>query len=127
MFEINVRTLIEENRVADLIVTGIEGGCEYWLKSFHLKETTADITESPWYSDAAVWMDRTTIITATFEDGESDEPVVKDFTIATLHAALQLFAEEDPKNFSDLIKGNEDANTADLFFQYWILGSVVFG
>jgi hypothetical protein len=126
MFMVRAWLNFSEKRVSELITTGVEGGCGDWLRSFRLKSTSAEITERPWYSDPAVWRNPTTVVTANYDDGESGKSVTSDFDMISLVAGLQLFAEKEPEDFMDFIEENEDAYTADLFFQYWLLGEKIF-
>lgn len=47
----------------------------------------------------------------------SGKPVTSDFDM------ISLVAEKEPEDF---IEEDEDAYTADLFFQYWLLGEKIF-
>ena len=50
----------------------------------------------------------------------SGKPVTSDFDM------ISLVAEKEPEDFMDFIEEDEDAYTADLFFQYWLLGEKIF-
>jgi hypothetical protein len=56
------------------------------------------------------------------EDGQ-EYTLVK----ADLHNGMQLMADEYPKHFLDVIRGNDDAITADVFIQCCVFKEVIYG
>lgn len=127
MISLTRHHIVTGQQLADLISTGMEGVSGEWLKEFNLERVTVPITESPWYCDPAIWDSEETTVTAKFEDGKSVDLVTKTFDHASLVAALKLWAVEDEASFGEFAEDTGDAETSDIFLQFWLLGSVVFG
>lgn len=119
--------VIVGQELADLISTGIEGISGGWVRKIELERCTVPITETPWYADPAIWDSEETTIKVEFEDGETDGTVTKIFDHASLVAALQLWARGDESSFGDFAEDSGDAETSDIFFQFWFIGAVIFG
>jgi hypothetical protein len=118
--QINVPITITGRRIADLMVTAIEGGSGYWCKQIDLRAGIA--TAKPWYDDAQLYEGLFSIALVT-DEGEEVR-----ITNEGLEKAFQLMAEQfQTSHWSDFLEENEDADTADVFLQLWAFGEVVYG
>jgi len=121
-FEIKTAVTIPFQRVDDLIVTGIEGGTNYWMT-----------VEGAW--NGKVWGNLLKTIKAKkfvlsnriAEEEEGGEIITKTITEKVIQEALQLMAERHPRHFRDFTEENEDGITGDVFIQLCVLGDIIYG
>lgn len=116
---------IPPRRIADLMVTAIEGGIGYWCKSVKLSGQPTVGLKQPWYDDESLYEDQMLQIVVVDEDD-------KRLFIGVDHMkkAFKLMQEYGtPKgfHFRDFINENDDATTADVWFQLAVFGEVVYG
>jgi hypothetical protein len=121
---------IPPKRIADLMITAIEGGIAYWCSGVYLRgawQTNAAELESPWYSDAKLYAGQFTIEIVEHEEhkpgaGNKHRRNQDDFA-----KGLALMATRYGRHFGDFMAENEDATTADVFLQCVALNDVVYG
>ena len=131
---------ITPRRIADLMVTAIEGGIGYWCKSVKLLDKPRfGKLKQPWYDDESLYdhdprsMGAALIkIEVTELDPSSDKcPSGKwEIELVNMEQAFILMQEfGNPKGYCwrDFINENEDAITADVWFQLAVFGEVVYG
>lgn len=137
---INLDALLQATRqeglietLDNLLVTAIEGGSQYWCSHIRMKDPNAiqaDKLSSPWYATA--FRDEIAMIVREEEeeadpDDEDQQEQWSDLTIVEAVKALVLMAADYPQHFCNLVKGNEDAETADVWLQLAVLEDVVYG
>ena len=116
---------VTPQRIADLVCTGIEGGeVNHWLYYFRNR---SPCNPEVWYSTAEFWAQNRITIEVAYDDGKSDQAVIKLITDRDVEAAMKKFAEQHPTHFRDFLDENEDAYTGDTFLQLLILGDVIYG
>jgi hypothetical protein len=131
---------ISEDRIHDLLTCAIEGGIGYWCQ---IQNGDGDIE----YPDGLSYDD--------FRIGGSLNPASKPYSPYGLIAmtdgmelpladsedpdtrwtlnrekiqrGLTLLAKEYPRHFANFMSEDEDADTADAFFQLAVLGEIVYG
>ena len=106
--DINISVKIPVDRIRDLVISAWEGGSSYWCKS----------------SDS--WKDlfnKKTITVLDLEDNNKKHEI----GMCDLETGLAVMANQFPSCFGDFISGNDDANTADVFWQCSVLGEVLYG
>ena len=125
---------IPAERVASLLVSAFEGGSNYWYTikdrkiphgspmdwDFRLdKNDVFPHVDFPMNEGGA-------LIIQDLEDGH---PEGQEWTLdqAALARGLQLMAQKQPRHFSDMLKEDDDAVTADVFLQLCLFGEVVYG
>lgn len=123
---------ITPQQIADLMVTAIEGGINYWCKSVFLLSTEPALADNekgkPWYSRVAVWAGEFRV---EFSDAESDDKW--ELTRSKIEAAfLAEFADVSPADIALIAADPEtgdvaDAGDADRIIQKLLFGKVVFG
>ncbi len=111
---------VTNQMITDQIVTAIEGGCNYWMESFHANKGRERATESPWYSDPKVWG-------GDFEIECSDGDDTSILTPDKIKSGLQWLAEHHLWRLEQIVKENGDAETADVFLQACLFGEIVYG
>lgn len=111
---------ISSRRIADLFISAIEGGCNYWARhaSFMLDDRRLRMTEIDDDPDLVVQA----TITITDEDGDSH--VIRREEI---RKGLELMRTTRPRDWADFTTENDDADTADTFVQLCCFGELVYG
>lgn len=123
--------LINRERVADLLCGALEGGSNYWYNLPDLENVmklTKEMKGQP-------IVDR--IITAVYDHGASIEVYdIEEYSIDNENTPLGYFNLESiksggeilfsdfPSDFADILKEQDDAGTADIWFQLCIMGKV---
>lgn len=98
------------SRVVDLLVTAWEGGINYWAR---------ESSSAPYSGDDL----RLPVDIYLAEDESDDAPVT--LTMEKLNRGLYLLTlREHIKHLADIIEGNDDATTADVFVQLCLFGEL---
>ncbi len=131
---------IPAKRIADLVVTAIEGNhmTRSWCHGIYLKGSWAELYEDrtalvvrPWYANLTIYTDDFLIeIEEIIDEGKAltDANLKKhQCGPADFANAFALMAQHSPHHFADFLQENEDIYTADVFLQYVALGEVVYG
>jgi len=124
-FKVNVETVVTADMIENIIVGALEGGSNYWYL----------LGEGIPPSDGTPIAER--ILNALLNDSdykleildledEEGEPLGY-LTLEGLLNAFQIVSKNYPEHFYNLLTGNDDAETADVFFQCAVMGEVVFG
>jgi hypothetical protein len=122
---------IPSQQIADQFVTAIEGGSNYWCRSFKLL-SPGDIAwddpadKGPWYANPRRYEDPDLKIEVTEDEAEDGEGV-HIIGQAEIAKGLAIMAEKYPHHFADMKAETGDAITGDVFLQCVALGEVVYG
>lgn len=114
--------------IADLMVTAIEGGCNYWMSHFQaswipkLKETC----DLPWYAQEEVYKDPDFSI-AIFVKDEDEDSGLFILSQAGVVIGLSKLNSEFPEHARKIFEENYDVETADVFLQLCLFGEIVYG
>ena len=121
----SVKTTIDAQRVADLMVAALEGGSNYWIDRVEIVRVAPKPEGStyPWYAHREVFEDRD----VQFKVFEEDEAEPKLFTFDSIQKGLDVLSEKYPTRIAEILSENYDADTADVFLQCCLLGDVVYG
>jgi hypothetical protein len=110
-------------KIADQIVTAIEGGSGYWATSFRPVNPNDIKTDvQPWYDDEKIWAGDFNI---KVRDGEGGETFY--FTPDGLKKGLQWLADNHLWRIEEIVKETGDAETADVFLQACLFQDIVYG
>jgi hypothetical protein len=123
-FHVATLAMITAQRIADLMVTAIEGGINYWCGECRL------ITPHPfepkdggnWYADAKVWGGDFTIRLVDTENAADTY-----LTRCHFEDGLMRVAREFPERFLAITDEQYDAEDADVFVQLAAFREVRFG
>jgi len=123
--EVKAKVRIPEQKINDMIVTAVEGGCRYWASFQFPKEWKKKYQN---YFEIPMQGGEIEIF-----DVETDE-LLGLLNRATIQTGLQLMANcKDVKgkqfparHFKNLTTDNEDAETADVFLQLAVMGEIVY-
>ena len=114
-----VMTEVPAQRVANTLVSGIEGGIGYWAQIGNEK--------GPGYNSTTC--DRIVAGKAHLLLTEVDDTMGKHLVLnrSAVEMGLTVMAEKYPKHFADMVSENDDATTGDVLVQCALLGEVVYG
>ena len=111
-------------KIADQIITALEGGSGYWLGSFKLYRSEIEPSEKPWYADRKLYEGDFEIICQPSEPGDFED---KHFSPQSIRDGLKVLAEKHHTVLADILMEEGDADTADVFLQCCLFGEVVYG
>jgi hypothetical protein len=121
---------INRERRLDMLVGALEGGSNYWC--IFGEEASIIIGRVSPSNGVDSFAER---LLKTLEAGESvpvhdaeDETVLLGtLSLETIERGEQLMYDNFPNHFADILSENDDAITADIYFQYAVLGEIVYG
>lgn len=126
----NTMEILSEQLVKDAIVGAIEGGSNYWyyipqisMDSVRFMATKEDF---PCFSEAlgeAVYKGGDIII----RDLEDTNEILGTLSKDSINTGLYRMVSEGRNELNDMRSGNDDAETHDVLFQYFVMGEIVFG
>ena len=118
-------SLVSTNRISDLLCSACEGGSNYWADGAPSRRPSSWPNTDPkdrvyafnWALNPGGWL------------GILDKETGKKYrlTLPKIKKGLQLLATERPDVFAQIVQETDDANDADTFLQFCILGKVVYG
>lgn len=121
--------LLDDQRRLDMLTGALEGGSNYW---YYLKDDATDIIDKYRIEDTKEPV--VDIIWRAIKEGESlpvrdleNDDLLGYISWNSMLAGEAKMKEEQTEHYADIIKENDDANTADVWFQYVVMGTVVFG
>lgn len=112
----------------DLLITALEGGSNYWYwldgipkvrKNHKSKESLSD-SEKVW---RAIQQGQTI---AVF-DCDNQEEILGTISKERIKIGEELMKKNSPEHWMNANEDNWDAETADVWFQYVVLGEITFG
>lgn len=133
---------VPDNRIADMLCGAFEGGSNYWCR---IQKYVAPALDKlfPWdtMSDRSIGDGDNPAVykhvqypmspggKVIVRDMEADEEGGKEYTLALdlIRPGLKAMATKEPRHFGDMMSGNDDATTADVFLQCCLFGEVVYG
>jgi hypothetical protein len=128
---------ISPRRIADLMVTAIEGNhmTRAWCHGIYWQTKQSrpprNPNGGPWYDNPAVFAEPFQIEVYEIVD-ETRAPAGDNLklhvcTQDTFREGLAIMADKYPAHFGDILSENEDAVTADVFLQCVALKEIVYG
>ena len=111
--------MFNDQQLSDLLTSALEGGSNYW---YLLEEYGSP---APYWE--RVFTEGLLISNGVLVDKNTDEYAATVVNRAVMLAALELMHAKYPRHYADLIQGNDDAETADVFLQLCVLGEVLYG
>lgn len=103
---------VPEKRIVDMFISACEGGSNYWCSKVTPIGKSKDAYKAMLKGFKAV-------------DNDSKKTYVVDPVM--IDKALTIMAQKHGRHFSDLLAENDDAITADVFFQLCVFGDVIYG
>lgn len=113
------------------IVNALEGGSNYWyligVDGLNAIRDVVSRETDPYFSTAlhkAVF-DHDVIV--PIRDVEDEETILGYLSKESITRGLELCKNNNPKFIGQILSGGDDAETADVIFQYCLLGEIVYG
>jgi hypothetical protein len=118
---------ITDQMIEDLFVTAIEGGIDYWgyFSPVIYSRLKNDYPTIQSFSERVYHAIMVVGCSLPIRDVETDE--VWHFNKASVERALEIMANDHEEDFMNIVDGNFDAITADVFFQLVAIGELTFG
>lgn len=114
---VQVKTDIAKQRIDDMLCNAFEGGSTYWCNKIVVEN--GDYCGGEWGHEV---LTRGGNLIVHVQDDEN--AIVKG---SDLVAGLEIMADKYPRHWADFIAENDDADTADCFFQVLCFGEIVYG
>lgn len=121
-------TVSEEQRES-LLCSAIEGGSNYW---YYLNEDAITVVnevnadeETPLVT--RMWQAIKAGKEIPVTDAEDEVTVLGKISLVSIEKAEQSMADDYAHHFADIVSENEDATTADVWFQLAVMNDVVYG
>lgn len=110
---------VTQERVKDLLVNAIETAIYYWCERVDCDFESSFGNGLDMYNDLDndAWA-----LVVTSDDGEKTR-----INKESISKGLKLMAQEYPQHFLDAVTENDDAITADVFFQCIVFNDVIYG
>lgn len=133
----NLSIKISDQRIAELLCAGFEGGVGYWCRIMDTREPAkVEQVLDAGRGDGQVWPFYDYPLTGgatvcRIDDGETEEddeeyvPLVLDRT--AINRGLAVMQQKYARHFGDFLAEREDATTGDVFIQCCLLGEVIYG
>lgn len=122
--------LISNERRLDMLTGALEGGSNYW---YEIKEDACNIIDSVQPPDKNTpFVDRMFAAllagkSIQVHDVEDEDNLLGEISLATMTEREYTMLEKQPKHFADILSENDDACTADVWFQFVVMNEVVYG
>lgn len=119
-------SIITNDQRFDQFVAAAEGGSNYWyfLPDLSMcdkyKQPDQSLVDRVWA--AVLGGERIPV-----SDREEPTNILGYFSLDGIHAGEKLMLENQPDHFADIISESGDAITGDVWFQYAVLGDIVYG
>lgn len=128
-YKIEGLTLISPYDVYNMLVSALEGGSNYWYfignkSTDRILNATPEMNGEPTVDRFLMAIQRGTVV--NIYDIESDEKLGT-LTPESWAKAEKLLIEKHRSHLGDILKENDDATTADVFFQLAVMGEIVYG
>jgi len=132
MGKYNIENLIvlTEDDVENMVVGAWEGGSNYWAyvggkMMDKIYDKTGDMNDEPTVNRVLMAVQRG--LPVKVRDADNPSEVLGTLTPKSWAKAEKLMVKNHRRHFADIIGENDDATTADVFFQLAVLGDVVYG
>lgn len=111
-FAVPVTAYITPVTVADIMITAVEGACNYWIDGFKVRGAGPGAYEKP-SSFKGPWI--------------VDIEVYEEEPLTITKASLQKAMHDSPEQTLQIIDGSYDAETVDILLQRAAFGDIVYG
>jgi hypothetical protein len=131
--EIKIETIVPREVLENVCVTALEGGSNYW---YYLSEGAVKLirkavpkNEDPYLSTAILKAILDHNVEVPISDAEDEDEVLGYISKKTIQERIQKLSEDDSSKWAleREIRGEGDADSSDVVFQFMAMGEVVFG
>lgn len=123
-----MKNILKRERISDLLTTALEGGSNYWYNLPDIDEILSITSKS----GPLLFVDRVIIAIYDFNlslkvyDIEDPKLFLGELNLETIERGEEVMLEKYQDYFMDILSENDDAETADVWFQCCVLGNVIF-
>lgn len=129
MITLEIKHEFTPKQISDLLCSALEGGSNYWA------EIVGKVEPKNWNNTPEVEERKFTHISYPMNEGgelhikdiEEENGKILILNIYKIKTGLKRMAKKYPKQFQNIIEDNYDANDADIFFQFAVLGDCIYG
>lgn len=131
--EIKIETIVPREVLENVCVTALEGGSNYW---YYLSDDAVKLirkavpkNEDPYLSTAILKAILDHNVEVPINDAEDENEVLGYISKKTIQERIQKLSEDDSSKWAleREIRGEGDADSSDVVFQWMAMGEVVFG
>ena len=131
--EIKIETIVPREVLENVCVTALEGGSNYW---YYLSDDAVKLirravpkNEDPYLSTAILKAILDHNVEVPISDAEDEDEVLGYISKKTIQERIQKLSEDDSLKWAleREIRGEGDADSSDVVFQFMAMGEVVFG
>jgi hypothetical protein len=131
--EIKIETIVPREVLENVCVTALEGGSNYW---YYLSEGAVKLirkavpkNEDPYLSTAILKAILDHDVDVAISDAEDEDEVLGYISKKTIQERIQKLSQDDGSKWAleKEMRGEGDADSSDVVFQYLAMGEVVFG
>lgn len=117
--------VIKAEDVYNMLVGAIEGGSNYWyLIDTEINQFVPELKGEPYVDKLITAIQKGHPVKVI--DVENED-YLGTLTADSWAKAEKLMIEKHPKHFADIVGENDDATTADVFFQLAVMGELIYG
>lgn len=113
---------IDDQILEDLFITAFEGGSNYWAEVKQKTPRGEGSSSERWWRNIMKKGG-----TMTIYDAEEEGEILGRFDLPKVLVGTAKMAENAPEQFANVLSENYDAETADVWFQFVVLGEIVYG
>ena len=131
--EFKIETIVPREVLENVCVTALEGGSNYW---YYLSDGAVKLirkavpkNEDPYLSTAILKAVLDHNVEVPISDAEDEDEVLGYISKKTIQERIQKLSEDDSSKWAleREIRGEGDADSSDVVFQWMAMGEVVFG
>lgn len=131
--EIKIETIVPREVLENVCVTALEGGSNYWYYlsdgAIKLIRSVVPKSEDAYLSTAILKAVLDHDVEVPISDAEDEDEILGYLSKKTLQERIQKLSQDDSSKWAlDIeIRGEGDADSSDVVFQFMAMGEVVFG
>jgi len=122
---------IKDETQENLIVGALEGGSNYW---YYLGEEACNIIDEKCPAEKKdepfsirFWEAIKAGAVIPIHDAEDEDTKIGEISLESIQKGWDLLKTKQLRHFADILSENDDADTADVWFQFCSLGELVYG
>lgn len=121
-----MRKLTDQER-EDLLVTALEGASNYWYLLDDISKIQDKFQQGATSTSEAIFRAIKEGWSINIKDVENEEEVLGILSMDNILEGEKKMRHNEPDHYQDILDEGWDADTADVWFQYAVLGEITFG
>jgi len=115
---------VADEKLSNLLASAFKSGSTYWLRSLEVEPPELC---GEHYPSSIPLETNGAVVLRLQEEALRGEGRVYNLDRAAVAKGLAIFHKKTPRHFADMVAGNSDATTGDVFLQCCLFGEVIFG